>query len=67
LAKLLDAVRSLERAATPTAQRNLDQQRWRWRFGSGPLDLESAQDSDSGVRLTGRAGTTVDIACLYTI
>src|SRR6266446_2643605 len=67
LPKLLDVVRSLERASALAAQRNFDQQRRRRRFGSRPLDLESAQDSGSVVRLTGRAGTTVDIACLYTI
>ena len=64
LAKLLDVIRSLERASAFATQRNLDQQGLRWRLGSGPLDLESAQDSDSVLRLTGRAGTTVDIACL---
>jgi hypothetical protein len=28
------------------------------------LYLEDSQESDSAVRLTGRAGTTVEIACL---
>lgn len=28
------------------------------------INLEDGQESDSGVRVTGRAGTTVEIACL---
>ena len=58
------AVGRVGRASAPAAQRNLHQQRRRGRLGPRALGLESAQDSDSGVRLTGRAGTTVEMACL---
>ena len=67
LAQLVDPVGRVRRAPARAAQRNLHQQSRRGRFGPGPLDLESAQGSDSAVRLTGRAGTTVEMACLYTI
>ncbi len=48
----------------PTTRPDRDQQRAfrstsRWAF-----DLEDGQDSDSAVRLTGLAGTTVEMACL---
>ena len=43
---------------------NADQQRALGPSGALALNLEDGQESDSAVRLTGRAGTTVDIACL---
>jgi hypothetical protein len=47
-----------------SSQRDADKKRARRMLGALGLDLKDAQVSDSVLRLTGRAGTTVEIACL---
>ena len=47
-----------------SAGRHTDQQRPLGTVGALDFNLEDGQDSDSAVRLTGRAGTTVEMACL---
>jgi hypothetical protein len=59
LRQFLDRIR----VVTPSLG-NADQQRTLRPSGALAFNLEDGQDSDSAARLTGRAGTTVDIACL---
>jgi len=47
-----------------TSPRNADQQRALGAIDAPSFDLEDCQDSVSAARFTGRAGTTVEIACL---
>lgn len=48
----------------PTPCCDADQQRAFRSARRFAFDLEDSQESDSAVRLTGRAGTTVEMACL---
>ena len=59
LRQFLDRIRIV--ASSPG---NADQQRALRPTGALAFNLEDGQESDSALRLTGRAGTTVEIACL---
>ena len=59
LLQLLDGI-----GIVASSQRDADKKRASRMLGALGLDLKDAQVSDSVARLTGRAGTTVEIACL---
>jgi hypothetical protein len=63
LDQLLQFVRGVGIAAPPPDD-DTDQKGARRLLGAPGLDLEDGQLSLSVLRLTGRAGTTVEIACL---
>jgi hypothetical protein len=65
LGQLLQFIEGVAAGAGDAApDRDADQQRLFGRLGARRLNLEDGQLEDSVLRLTGRAGTTVEIACL---
>jgi hypothetical protein len=64
LTHLLESVGRFVPAISARADNDTDQEGARHPPRVGRFDLERGQASDSVARLTARAGTTVEIACL---
>jgi hypothetical protein len=64
LAQLLERVACVVRPRGASAQGDTDQKGVGVAVSPARLDLEDGQEAVSALRLTGRAGTTVEIACL---
>jgi hypothetical protein len=64
LPRLVERIGCLVPGRSTRTDQDADEERARQPRRAGGFDLEGGQEADSVARLTGRAGTTVEMACL---